>query len=52
MDCSWMGCIIVVADTEENAREMMKTEHNYDPKRDIDKHEIVKGFQYSNYGDM
>lgn len=49
---SWKGCILVITDTEENAREMMKNEQNYEPKREVDKHEIVNGFQYSNYGDM
>lgn len=52
MDCSFRGSIIAVTDTEENAREIMKTELNYDSKREIIKHEIVHGFRYADYGDM
>lgn len=52
MDCSWRGCIVVVATSEETARELMSQAYNYDPKGIIEVHDIKDGFFFYNLGDM
>lgn len=51
MDCGWRGSIIVVANNVEEARVMMETEYNYDLENDIEEHDIVVGFIYTDLGD-
>lgn len=52
-DFGWAGCIIVIASSEEEAREMMKASrnHNYDPLQPVDMKEIQPGVVHINYGD-
>lgn len=51
-DNSWRGSIVVVAESEEEARELMAVHVvNYEPTEPIEAHEIVKGFCFANYGD-
>lgn len=52
MDCGWAGSIIVVAENEEQARELMKPCYNYDPKEKIVEVPIVPGLIWNNLGDM
>ena len=51
-DNSWAGCIFVIAKTEEQARKLMQAERNYEPEREVEKHEFSEGFVYANYGDL
>ena len=51
-DCDWAGSIVVIANSEKEAREMMKDELNYDKFMPVEEHEIKHGFLFSNYGDM
>lgn len=51
-DHRWAGCIVVVAESEEEARDLMQDYHNYDAATPIEEHEIKKGFVFWNYGDM
>jgi metal-responsive CopG/Arc/MetJ family transcriptional regulator len=51
MDCGVYGSIIVVSDSEANARELMQTQWNYDDSIQIKEHEIVNGFIFANLGD-
>ena len=46
------GCIVVVANSEDEAREMMAEHHNYDWRGVVTEHDLVHGFNHSNYGDM
>lgn len=52
-DYSWAGMIVVVADNEQEAREIMRNEHSshYTDKNSVTEHEIVKGFVAVNLGD-
>lgn len=50
-DNGFAGMIIVVAETEERARQFMWEYHNYDPKKSIQSFEIEYGFSYSCLGD-
>lgn len=50
-DCSWRGSIIVIANSQEEARELMKDAYNYEPDNDIEEDEIRHGFVYVNLGD-
>ena len=50
-DCGWRGSILVVANSEEQAREMMADEYNYEPNRSVVEEEIKLGFIFSNLGD-
>jgi len=52
MYCNERGCIVAVADNEENARKTMENEWNYDKDRPLSRHEIVAGFVFSHLGDM
>jgi hypothetical protein len=51
-DCSWAGSIVVIANSEAEARELMSDEHNYDPKGEVMEEEIRVGFIFTNLGDM
>jgi hypothetical protein len=51
-DCSWAGSIVVVANSEEEARELMRGEENYEEWRSVVEEEIRVGFIFSNYGDL
>lgn len=51
MDCGVYGSIVVVSDSEANARELMQTQWNYDDSIQIKEHEIVNGFIFVNLGD-
>jgi phosphoribosyl-AMP cyclohydrolase len=50
-DCSWAGCIMVIAQNEEQARIIMTQYYNYQANREVTEHEIVDGFSYCNLGD-
>lgn len=50
-DCGWRGSIIVVANNEAEAREMMKNEYNYNPELELEEAEIRHGFIYTDLGD-
>lgn len=50
-DCGWRGSIVVVADNEEQAREMMKDEYNYEPTGSIEAKEIKPGLIWVDLGD-
>lgn len=52
-DYSWAGMIVVVADNEQEAREIMRSEHrtHYSDQNPVTEHEIVKGFVAVNLGD-
>lgn len=50
-DNGWCGCIVVVAENIEKAREFMFHEINFSDNP-IDEHPIVSGFVFSNLGDM
>lgn len=47
----WRGVILVIAETESQAREMMKGHYNYDSDGLLDSHPVVEGFVYVNLGD-
>ena len=56
-DFGWAGCIFVVANSLEEAKEFMKQDYdvansynNMNPP--IDEYEITNGFIYSNSGDL
>ena len=51
-DNSWCGNIVVVAENEEQARELMKNCPNYNVKDPVISHEIVNGLVICNTGDM
>lgn len=50
-DCGWRGSIIVIANNEEEAREMMKDQYNYEPNTEIEEAEIRHGFIHVDTGD-
>lgn len=50
-DCGWRGSIIVIANSESEARELMKNEYNYEPDGEIEEEEIRVGFIFTNLGD-
>lgn len=52
MDCSWAGSIMVVAQTEEEARTFMEAEENYDPKLPVMRYEIERGLVLAHLGDL
>lgn len=59
VDLGWRGSIIVVAESMDEAREIMEKEANYkefhegtDEKEEITEHKIVKGFKWTEHGDM
>lgn len=45
------GCIIVVANSVEQAKEYMSGEYNYNVNETIEEVEIKEGFVYCNLGD-
>jgi hypothetical protein len=47
----WAGVLVAIADTEEEAREIMKDEYTYSPKQKLEIKEIQKGMVVANYGD-
>lgn len=53
-DHDWAGCIIAVANSEKEAREIMEKKggrnSNYNPEKPLEEHEIVNFF-YENLGD-
>lgn len=51
-DNSYYGNIVVVAKSEEQARELMQNEHNYDSTSSILKYDIEDGLVIANYGDL
>lgn len=50
-DCDWRGSIIVIADNEEEARDMMKDEYNYIPALPLISEEIKPGLVWVDLGD-
>jgi hypothetical protein len=50
-DCGVYGCIVAVAESEEDAREMMSDEHNYDEKRSVMGYVVSPGHIHTNLGD-
>lgn len=52
MDCSWAGSIIVMAEDEAAARNLMSQFDNYDDNSDITELELKPGVIFVNYGDM
>lgn len=50
-DCGWRGSIIVIANSKEEARELMKDAYNYEPDNSIEEEEIRHGFVYVDLGD-
>ena len=51
MDCGVYGAIVVVSDSEIKARELMKSQYNYQTDLPITEHEITEGFIFVNLGD-
>lgn len=51
MDLGWAGNIVVIEETEEAAREIMKREYNYSSDGCIQVLPIQKGVVVSNMGD-
>lgn len=51
-DHGWAGCIVVIADSEEEARTMMVGEPNYEAKHGLQVLDICKGLVIANLGDM
>lgn len=45
-DWGWRGNILVVAASEEAAREAMKSDHNYLAGEEIEEHTIEDGFMF------
>lgn len=55
LDHSYDGSVVVIAETKEQALELMKNEHPRTDDNDfarIEEHEILCGFSFSNFGDM
>lgn len=50
-DLGVYGCIVVIAETPDEARTFMVSEYNYDPDKPIEEKEITPGFVFSNLGD-
>ena len=50
-DCGWCGSILVIANNEVEAREMMKNEYNYEPDGVVSEEEIKHGFIRCDLGD-
>lgn len=52
-DHNWAGCIVVLAFDEEEAREMMRGQPNYDEKTPLTSYDIMRtGLVHVNLGDM
>lgn len=52
-DNHWEGCIVVVANSKEEAYEMMKKEYNFDSNskpEDLDEYEICHGLVLACWG--
>ena len=49
-EISWMGCIIVIANSESEDREIMSSDENYEANRGITEKEICIGVVHINYG--
>jgi hypothetical protein len=45
------GALVAIAETEEEAREMMKDEYTYSSDQELEVKEIQKGMVIANYGD-
>lgn len=52
MDAGWAGCIVVIADSEEEARAMMKNEPNYDSSIELEVQDIRNGVVIVSLGDL
>lgn len=52
MDCGWAGSIIVMAENEEHARELMSSCMNYDPNERVIEVPMVPGVLWNNLGDL
>ena len=50
-DLGYRGSIVVVAKNEHDARELMNSCLNYDPGREIERHNFEAGFTFCNLGD-
>ncbi len=50
-DCGWRGSIVVVANSQEEARALMEGCYNYEPNGEIEEEEIRVGFIFANLGD-
>ena len=53
-DHTWAGCIVVCAENEEEARELMKSasgSYNYSPSEPVEELPIEKGLIHVNLGD-
>lgn len=54
-DNYWQGCIVAVANSKEEAYELMKDQYNFDEKskpEDLDEFEIVPGLVLTCLGDI
>lgn len=50
-DHSWRGCVVVIAETEEAAREMMEHCYNYVVDESLESFPIKAGFVFECLGD-
>lgn len=50
-DLGWRGSIVAIADNEEEAREIMKIEDNYEADKPLEVKNIEKGLVWIDYGD-
>ena len=46
------GCLIAFADSEEEARKLMRNEENYNINELLIENEIIKGLVFVNLGDL
>ena len=46
------GCIVVIAEDEKSAREMMSNEPNYEPNLELNSYSLDSGHKFTNLGDM
>lgn len=51
-DFGWAGSIVVIATSEEEARNMMKDQCNYEDGCVITVKDIAPGLVHANYGDL
>ena len=52
MDCSWAGMIVVIARSEDEARNLMRSCENYEERRPLTVQRIRNGVMIYNYGDL
>jgi len=49
--CGWRGSLLVIANNEQEARELMSKEYNYEPESIVEEHDIEHGFMWVDLGD-